>query len=78
MRVDLKPAIEAEGREAIREIVASGAGVGFVTRAEFGYDGRLKPIQIDAPEVLMDEALICLRERASGKLVKAFWDLAMA
>ncbi|MCG7507988.1 LysR substrate-binding domain-containing protein [Mesorhizobium retamae] len=78
MRVDLKPAIEAEGREAVREIVASGAGVGFVTRAEFGYDGRLKPIQIDAPEVLMDEALICLRERASGKLVKAFWDLAMS
>ena len=25
----------------------------------------------------MDEALICLRERATGKLVKAFWDLAM-
>ncbi|MFE0019169.1 LysR substrate-binding domain-containing protein [Mesorhizobium sp. NPDC059054] len=78
MRVDIKPAIEAEGREAVREIVASGAGVGFVTRAEFGYDGRLKPIQIDAPEVLMDEALICLRERSSGKLVKAFWDLAMS
>ena len=78
MRVDLKPAIEAEGREAVREIVASGAGVGFVTRAEFGYDGRLKPIQIDAPEVSMDEALICLRERSSGKLVKAFWDLAMS
>jgi DNA-binding transcriptional LysR family regulator len=70
------PTIEAEGREAIREIVASGVGVGFVTKAEFGLDARLKPILIDGPETLMDEALICLRERSSGKLVKAFWDIA--
>lgn len=76
LRVDLKPAIEAEGREAVREIVASGAGVGFVSRAEFGSDARLYPIEIDAPPVLMDEALICLRERSSGKLVKAFWKVA--
>jgi aminoethylphosphonate catabolism LysR family transcriptional regulator len=74
--IELKPAIEAEGREAVREIVASGVGVGFVSRAEFGLDGRLRPILIDGPEMLMDEALICLRERSSGKLVKAFWDLA--
>ena len=47
--VELKPTIEAEGREAVREIVASGAGVGFVSRAEFGLDSRLRPIVIDAP-----------------------------
>ncbi|MCO5064558.1 MAG: LysR substrate-binding domain-containing protein [Rhizobiaceae bacterium] len=74
--IELKPTIEAEGREAVREIVASGAGIGFVSRAEFGNDARLLPIEIDAPEMLMDEALICLRERSSGKLVKAFWDMA--
>jgi len=33
----------------VREIVASGAGVGFVSRAEFGLDSRLRPIVIDAP-----------------------------
>lgn len=74
--IDLTPTIEAEGREAVREIVASGAGVGFVSHAEFGLDGRLRPIVIDAPEVLMDEALICLRERSSGKLIRAFWEIA--
>jgi len=26
--------------------------------------------------VLIDEALICLRERSSGKLVKAFFEIA--
>lgn len=71
------PAIEAEGREAVREIVASGAGVGFVSTAEFGQDGRLVliPIASKTPMV-MDEALICLRERRAGKLVNAFFAMA--
>jgi aminoethylphosphonate catabolism LysR family transcriptional regulator len=74
--VTLRPAIEAEGREAVREIVASGSGIGFVSEAEFGQDSRLMPIAIDAPQMLMDEALICLRERSGGKLVRAFWNVA--
>lgn len=74
--VPLKAVIEAEGREAVREIVASGAGVGFVSAAEFGWHSGLSPLRIDAPEVTMDEALICLRERSGGKLVRAFWKIA--
>ncbi|KQV30425.1 LysR family transcriptional regulator [Rhizobium sp. Root1203] len=74
--VVLTPRIEAKGREAVREIVASGGGVGFVSSAEFGQDSRLVPIQIDGPEMLMDEALICLRERSGGKLVRAFFEIA--
>ncbi|AIM03133.1 LysR family transcriptional regulator [Sinorhizobium meliloti] len=74
--VALKPAIEAEGREAVREIVAAGAGVGFVSAAEFGRDGRLAPIEIVGAEMLMDEALICLKERSGGKLVRAFFEIA--
>ncbi|MFI0843432.1 LysR substrate-binding domain-containing protein [Mesorhizobium sp. IMUNJ 23232] len=74
--VELKPMIEAEGREAVREIVASGAGIGFVSAVEFGQDSRLVKIPIDAPGLLMDEALICLTERSGGKLVRAFLDIA--
>lgn len=74
--VDLAPAIEAEGRESVREIVASGGSVGFVSLAEFGQDKRLVPIPIEGPEMRMDEALICLRERGAGKLVQAFFDVA--
>jgi len=70
--VTLTPAIEAEGREAVREIVASGAGVGIVSAAEFGSDARLVQIPIEGPPMLMDEALICLTERSQGKLVRAF------
>lgn len=74
--VTLTPAIEAEGREAVREIVASGAGVGFVSAAEFGEDARLARVPIEASGLEMDEALICLRERSGGKLVAAFFDIA--
>lgn len=75
--VPLHPSIEAEGREAVREIVASGAGVGFVSAAEFGEDARLVAIPVAGTEaVRMDEALICLRERRNGKLVHAFFEVA--
>ncbi len=72
----LQAAIEAEGREAVREIVATGAGVGIVSAAEFGHDERLVPIDVSDCEALMDEALICLRERSGGKLIRAFFDVA--
>lgn len=74
--VTLTPVIEAEGREAVREIVASGAGVGIVSAAEFAEDVRLVPIPIEGPAMLMDEALICLTERSQGKLVRAFFNCA--
>ena len=72
----LRPAIEAEGREAVREIVATGGGVGVVSAAEFGQDPRLVPIRLSDCEVLMDEALVCLRERAGGKVIGAFFETA--
>lgn len=73
----LSPAIEAEGREAVREIVASGAGVGFVSAAEFGEDARLTPLPVAGLEPFaMEEALVCLRERRNGKLVRAFFEIA--
>ena len=75
--VALIPAIEAEGREAVREIVASGAGIGFVSAAEFGADARLVAIPVEGAEAMvMDEALVCLRDRRGGKLVQAFFDIA--
>jgi LysR family transcriptional regulator, low CO2-responsive transcriptional regulator len=75
--VTLVAAIEAEGREAVREIVASGAGVGFVSGAELTPDPRLVAIPIAGGDALMmQEALICLRERRNGKMVRAFLETA--
>ena len=73
----LTAAIEAEGREAVREIVASGAGVGFVSGAEFIADARLVAIPlVGGAPLMMEEALICLKERRSGQMVRAFLDTA--
>ncbi len=74
--ITLKAAIEAEGREAVREIVATSGGVGIVSAAEFGQDSRLVAIRISDCEVMLDQALICLRERAGGKLMGAFLECA--
>lgn len=76
--VPVRAAIEAQGREAVRELVAAGSGVGIVSRAEFGRDDRLAPIAVSDCEIVMDEALICLRERASGRLIRTFLELARA
>ena len=75
----LVAAIEAEGREAVREIVASGVGVGFVSGAEFIADARLVAIPLEPnPALMMEEALIWLRERRGGQMVRAFVAAAQA
>jgi aminoethylphosphonate catabolism LysR family transcriptional regulator len=74
--VTLHPTIEAEGRESVLEIVAAGGCVGFVSAAEFSHDSRVAALQIEGPEMIMDEALICLRERSGGKLVRTFLEIA--
>ena len=73
---NLQPLIEAEGREGVREVVASGAGIGFVSMAEFGTDERLFKIPLPEPCPVMSESLICLRDRKEQKLIKAFMKLA--
>lgn len=74
LRIDA--AVQAEGREAVREVVASGGGVGIVSKAEFGTDPRCVPIHIADAEILMEEVLVCLRERAAVKRIDAFLELA--
>ncbi|NOX39793.1 MAG: LysR family transcriptional regulator [Alphaproteobacteria bacterium] len=68
----LTPAIEAEGREAVREIVAAGAGIGFVSDAEYGQDQRLVKIPISGEIIPMEETVICLKQRRNVRMIRAF------
>ena len=68
--------IEADGREAVREIVAMGGGVSVVSEAEFSPDARLKAIPIDDEGLYMNEFVTCLSERAESRLIRAFMALA--
>lgn len=68
----LSPAMEVEGREAMREIVATGAGIGFVSQAEFGFDSRLEAIALEGDGLEMRETLVYLRQRADVRVIRAF------
>ena len=70
-------AIEVEGREAALDIVAAGAGVGFVSEAELGRQRGLAPLALDGRPILMEEAMICLSERRDNKVIRAFLDVAL-
>ena len=72
----LKPAIVAEGREAVREVVASGAGIGFVSQAEYGHDDRLSQIHLTDADIEMSETLVHLAQRRDVKVIRAFMDFA--
>jgi len=68
----LTAALEAEGREAVREITAAGAGIGFVSRAEFPPDDRLAEIPLRDVSLFMEERLICLSQRRDVPAIRAF------
>ena len=72
----LTPAIVAEGREAVREVVASGAGIGFVSEAEYGHDDRLIKLKLQDADLHMSETLVHLRQRRDVKVIRTFMDFA--
>jgi len=74
--IALRCAIEAEGREAVRRIVAAGVGVGMVSEAEFDNDPRLVKIALEGQPLTMHEKLICLKDRRNGKAIQAFFATA--
>jgi len=69
--VRLNAGIEVEGREAVRDIVLHGGGVGIVSEAEFDDDGELARIPIRDAKLVMDEALITLKERRDSRIIRA-------
>lgn len=74
--VALTPSVVAEGREAVREMVASGAGLGFVSRAEFGHDPRLVQIPLNGAHLTMRETIVHLGQRREVRVIRAFMEFA--
>lgn len=72
LRVKLEPVVEVEGREALREIVASGAGLGFVSEAEFGNDDRIEKLSLAGTKLGMAETLVSLAARREVPVIRAF------
>jgi len=70
--IRLTPAIEVEGREAMREVVASGAGIGFVSEAEQGYDPRIERVLLSGVSLSMRETVVHLSMRRELPVIRAF------
>lgn len=78
-RAKARPAalIEIDNREASREAIALGIGVGVMSATEFpGYDDRTVPLPIKASELSITEYVACLHERSNIRAVREFFHIA--
>ena len=71
-KITLHPVMQVDGREAMREVVASGAGIGFVAESEFGRDSRLVKVPISGIDLSMTETLVSLSMRRDVPVIRAF------
>lgn len=70
--------IEVQTREAVREAVVAGFGVGIVFESEVGVDVGVRPVRIEAAELAVREYLVCLEERRRLPLVRRLFEIAGA
>ena len=63
--------MEIESREAAREAVASGMGVGIISSAEIVPDARLHMLRFSDWTASMSEWLVCLAARADLHIIRA-------
>ena len=70
--VSLEAMIIAEGREAVRDLVAEGFGIGFVAESEIGNDTRLSRIRLEGVSPSMPETLAHLSARRDVPVIRSF------
>lgn len=64
--------MEIGSREAIREAVLRGVGVGVVSEFEYIPDPALRKVKVIDAQMYTYAHVVCLRERREARLVKAF------
>jgi aminoethylphosphonate catabolism LysR family transcriptional regulator len=69
-------ALELGSREAVREAVLAGLGVGIVFARELVPDPRLRALAISGVDLGATVSLVCLAERRELRAVAAFFDVA--
>ena len=68
--------LEIQSREACREAVAAGLGIGVVFESEFGVDPDLVSLPIKDRELLVGEYVVCLKDRKRLANIQAFLAIA--
>lgn len=74
---DVQPQVGLEigSREAIREAVARGLGLGAVSEAEFIPDPRFRPVRIVGEPASTTTYVYCMRERGDSLLIRSFLEV---
>lgn len=70
-----KQRIEINNRDAFREAVAQGLGIGVIGDRGLAPDDRLHRITLGDADIRMHRQLACLKERKNARLIKAFLDI---
>lgn len=68
--------LEVQTREAVREAVGAGFGIGIIFDSEFGHDPGLESLQVTGADLLVAEYVVCLEERRRIPLVRGLLDIA--
>ena len=67
--------IEVQTREAVREAVAAGFGIGIIFDREFGQDAASTKLAVRGVDLDVAEYVVCLEERRRIPLVRALLEL---
>ena len=67
--------MEIGSREAIREAVIMGVGIGVVSEIEFIPDPALRTVAVSDAQMFTHAHVVCLEERREARLVKAFLEI---
>jgi aminoethylphosphonate catabolism LysR family transcriptional regulator len=70
--------LELGSREAVRQAVLAGLGIGPVFAQELVPDGRLRTLEITGADLGATISLVCLAERRELRTVQAFFEVAEA
>lgn len=73
--VRVRCSVEMGSREAVREAVAQGIGLGVVARTAFVPESRLAELKVDGLNMHTHVHVICLRERKEAALISGFLEL---
>jgi LysR family transcriptional regulator, low CO2-responsive transcriptional regulator len=71
--VRIRCVLEIESREAVRESVAAGIGIGIALEGETHPDPRLHTLEVSNAPMVLDLEVACLSERKEAPLIKAFF-----
>jgi aminoethylphosphonate catabolism LysR family transcriptional regulator len=70
--------VEVQTREAVREAVAAGFGIGIIFDSEFGQDPASARLTVKAADLDVAEYVVCLEDRRRIPLVRALLELVPA